>query len=128
MGKDLTRRNQSFYCMYHKEKGHTIEQYRVLKDHLEQLVKAGHLKEFIVRQEGGNVGQGLGSRGNTLPLPLGIIEVIHTASIGMNISCRRCILSVATPTRSEVLDRPEERLKLNRDPITFDENNLEGTS
>ena len=116
------------YCMYHREKGHTIEQYRVLKDHLEQLVKAGHLKEFIVRQEGGNVGQGLGSRGNTLPLPLGIIEVIHAASIGMNISCRRCILSVATPTRSEVLDRSEERLKLNRDPITFDENNLEGTS
>ena len=37
-------------------------------------------------------------------------------------------MSVATPTRSEVLDRSEERLKLNRDPITFDENNLEGTS
>ena len=50
-------------------------------------MKVGHLKEFIVGQGGGNVGQGLGSQGNTLPLPLGIIEVIHAASIGMNVSC-----------------------------------------
>lgn len=61
-----------------KEKGHTTKQCRVLKDHLEQLVKARHLKEFVVGQEGGNVGQGLGSQGNRLPLPLGIIEVIIT--------------------------------------------------
>lgn len=49
-------------------------------------MKVGHLKEFVVGQGGGNVGQGLGSQGNTLPLPLGIIEVIHGASIGMNVS------------------------------------------
>ena len=58
MGGDLARRNQSLYCTYHWEKGHTTEQCRVLKDHLKQLVKVGHLKEFIVGQEGGNVGQG----------------------------------------------------------------------
>ena len=49
----------------------------MLKDHLGKLVKARHLKEFVVGQGGGNVGQGLGSRGNTLPLSLGIIKVIH---------------------------------------------------
>ena len=48
MGGDPSRRNQNFYCTYHKDKGHTTEQCRVLKDHLEQLVKVGHLKEFIV--------------------------------------------------------------------------------
>ena len=48
MGGDLARRNQSLYCMYHWEKGHTTEQCRVLKDHLKKLVKVGHLKEFIV--------------------------------------------------------------------------------
>ena len=56
MGGDPARRNQSLYCTYHREKGHTIEQCHVLKDHLEQLVKAGHLKEFLVDQGGGNAG------------------------------------------------------------------------
>ena len=35
MGGDLSRRNQSLYCTYHREKGHTTEQCCVLKDHLE---------------------------------------------------------------------------------------------
>ena len=48
MDGDLASRNQSLYCTYHKEKGHTTEQCRVLKDHLEQLIKAGHLKEFVI--------------------------------------------------------------------------------
>lgn len=77
------------------------------------------MKEFIVRQGGGNIGQGFKSRGNTLPLPLGIIEVIHTASISVNISRRKGILSVATPPRSKAPDRPKKRLRLNKDPITF---------
>ena len=50
MGGDPTRRNQCLYCTYHREKGHTIEQCCMLKDHLEQLVKAGHLKEFLARR------------------------------------------------------------------------------
>ena len=56
MGGDLSRRNQNLYCTYHRDKGHTTEQCRVLKDHLEQLVKVGYLKEFVVdsrNQEGG---------------------------------------------------------------------------
>ena len=48
MGGDPSRRNQNLYCTYHRDKGHTTEQCRVLKDHLGQLVKAGHLKEFVV--------------------------------------------------------------------------------
>ena len=35
MGGDPSRRNQSLYCTYHRDKGHTTEQCRVLKDHLE---------------------------------------------------------------------------------------------
>ena len=50
MGGDPAKRNQNLYCTYHREKGHTTEQCRVLKDHLEQLIKAGHLKEFVVGQ------------------------------------------------------------------------------
>ena len=48
MGGDLSRRNQNLYCTYHRDKGHTIEQCWVLKDHLGQLVKTGYLKEFVV--------------------------------------------------------------------------------
>ena len=56
IGGDLSRRNQNLYCTYHRDKGHTTEQCKVLKDHLEQLVKVGYLKEFVVdsrNQEGG---------------------------------------------------------------------------
>ncbi|XP_030964563.1 uncharacterized protein LOC115985804 [Quercus lobata] len=48
MGGDLSNRNQNLYCTYHRDRGHTIEQCRVLKDHLEQLVKVGYLKEFVM--------------------------------------------------------------------------------
>ena len=48
MGGDPSRRNQNLYCTCHRDKGHTTEQCRVLKDHLEQLVKARYLKEFVV--------------------------------------------------------------------------------
>lgn len=40
------------YCTYHREKGHTTELCCVLKDHLEQLVKASHLKEFLMVDQG----------------------------------------------------------------------------
>ena len=48
MRGDQSRRNQNLYYTYHRDKGHTIEQCRMLKDHLEQLVRARYLKEFVV--------------------------------------------------------------------------------
>ena len=59
MRGDLSWRNQNLYCTYHRDKRHTTEQCKVLKDHLGQLVKARHLKEFVV--EPGNRGPGLGA-------------------------------------------------------------------
>ena len=50
------------------------------------------------------MGQASGSQGNTLPPPLGIIEVIHAASNDVNVNRWRGILSVATPPRLEMLD------------------------
>ena len=100
----------------------------MLKDHLEQLVKAGHLKEFVVGHGGVSNGQGLGSRGNTLPPPLGIIKVIHATTIRVSVSHRRGILSVVTPPETETIDRFEKKLRKNSNPITFGEVDLEGTS
>ena len=57
MGGDPTRRNQSLYCAYHRDKGHTTEQCRMFKDYLEQLIKAGHLREYVFSQGGGIMGQ-----------------------------------------------------------------------
>lgn len=86
------------------------------------------MKEFIVRTRRWKRRIGSGSQGNTLPPPLGIIEVIHAASIVVNVSRWRGILSVATPPSSKKIDRLKKRLRLNRDPITFDEDDPEGTS
>ena len=56
MGGDPARRNQNLYCTYHRENGHTTKQCKVFKDHLEHLVKFGHLKEFVAIPEGSTVG------------------------------------------------------------------------
>ena len=96
MGCDLSRRNQNLYCTYHRDKGHTTEQCRVLKDHLEQLVKARYLKEFVVNSRNQESRQGTQPRGNPLPPPLGVIEVIHVASRGTMVSKRRRVLAVVS--------------------------------
>ena len=77
------------YCTYHRDRGHTTEQCRVLKDHLEQLVKMGYLKEFVTNPRNQEAGQGARSWGNALPPPLGVIEVIHIAPRGAQKSERR---------------------------------------
>ena len=48
MGGNPSMRNQNLHCTYHRDKGLTTEQCRVLKDHLDQFVKVWYLKEFIV--------------------------------------------------------------------------------
>ena len=56
IGGDPTRRNQNLYCIYHRDKGHTTEQCMLFKDYLEQLVKSGHLKEFVMDPKNGASG------------------------------------------------------------------------
>ena len=83
MGEDPSRRNQNLYCTYHRDKGHSTEQCRVLKDHLGQLVKAGHLKEFMLDSGDRVTGQDTRQKGNPLPPPVGVIEVIHATPEGL---------------------------------------------
>ena len=45
---DPIKRNQSLYCHYHQEQGHTIEDYRNLWDHLDQLVQEGKLNHACI--------------------------------------------------------------------------------
>ena len=88
MRGDPSRRNQNLYCTYHRDKRHTTEQCKVLKDHLEQLVNAGYLNEFVVDPRNQEIGQGAWPRGNPLLPPLGVIEVIHAAPRGSQVSKR----------------------------------------
>ena len=94
MGGDSSRMNQSLYCTYHRDKGHTTEQYRVLKDHFGQLVKVEYLKEFVVDSRNQGADQGAMRKGNHLSPPLVMIEVIHAAPKGSTLT-RRGVLTVA---------------------------------
>nr|XP_023914798.1 uncharacterized protein LOC112026346 [Quercus suber] len=124
---DPLRRNQNLYYTYHRDKGHTTEQCRVLKDHIEQLVKAGYLKEFIVDLRNQEVRQGTRSRGNPLPPLLGVIKVIHATSRGTHVSKRRGVLAVV-PTKNFTGEQPsKKKLKFIREPIAFNNDDLEGT-
>ena len=125
-GGDPSRKNQNLYCTYHKDKGHTTKQCRVLKDHLEQLVKVGHLKEFVVESKNRGAGLGAQQKGNPLPPPLGVIEVIHAVLRGTNAAGRRVLAVASTGDCSE--NQPlVKKMKSQLEPIAFDDEDLEGT-
>ena len=65
----------------------------MLKDHLGQLVKAGYLKEFMVDSGNWGTEQVAQQRGNPLPPPLGVIEVIYAALKGTTVT-RNGVLTV----------------------------------
>ena len=52
MAGNPMRRNQSLYCQYHQDQGHTTEDCRNLWDHLDQLVREGKLKQRLHHSSG----------------------------------------------------------------------------
>ena len=121
MGGDPSRRNQNLYCTYHKDKGHPTEQCRVLKDHLGQLVKTGHLKEFVVDSTDREAGQGGQPKRNPLPPPLEVIDVIHTAPRGI-VTAKRVLTMACTGG-----DLSKKKKRVEGPTISFGEDDLEGT-
>ena len=59
---------------------------------------------------------------------MGIVEVIHAASINTRASRHKGVLSITSQQGTKVSDRPEKRLRLNTKPIAFGDDDLEGTS
>ena len=47
IGGDPQKRNQRWTCLFHEESGHITDNCRALKDFLDQLLRDGHLKEFV---------------------------------------------------------------------------------
>ncbi|XP_050254982.1 uncharacterized protein LOC126700846 [Quercus robur] len=52
MAGDPSKRNQNLYCAYHQEPGHTTDDCRNLKNHLDRLVQEGKLRHLLHRPEG----------------------------------------------------------------------------
>ncbi|CAA0824202.1 Unknown protein, partial [Striga hermonthica] len=44
-----TKPRSNKYCRFHRDYGHNTEDCRHLKDEIEHLIRAGHLKEFVIR-------------------------------------------------------------------------------
>ena len=80
MARDPAKRNQSLYCHYCQEQGHTTEDCRNLWDHLDQLFREGKLKPLLHHSSGQGNQTSSDSRKNAPSRPpLGTINVIFTA-------------------------------------------------
>jgi hypothetical protein len=77
MPGDPATREGKPYCSYHRERGHLTEQCRAYKYHLEQLVKNGHLRQYIDETKSSH--QNTEAPKTTIKdsAPIGIIDVIH---------------------------------------------------
>ena len=90
-------------------------------------MRSGHLKEFVLEPRGLETEQTTRPRGNPLPPPLGVIEVIHTASRGTSVTQRKGVL-IVVPVES-CQERPlGKRMKYARESIAFNDEDLEGTT
>ena len=63
-----------------------------------------------------------------MPPPLRIIEVIHATSIDVSANCQRGILSINPQQELEVVDRLGKKPRLAKEKITFDDDDLKGTT
>jgi len=98
----------------------------VLKDHLGQLVKAEHLKEFVLDSGNRVARKDTRQRGNPLPPPLGVIEVIHAALEGLITGRRKGVLTIVPVESCWDVQPPEKKMRSAREPVAFDDDDLEG--
>ena len=93
----------------------------MLKNHLGQLVKA-----VVIDSGNQGTGQGAQHRGNPLPPPLGVIEVIHVVSRSTAVT-RKGVLTIVS-VENFLDEQPfEKRMKFSREPLAFDDDDLKGT-
>nr|XP_023923293.1 uncharacterized protein LOC112034710 [Quercus suber] len=80
MVRNPERRNHNLYCQYHQDHGHTIEDCRILWDHLDQLVHEGKLRHLLHHTSGrGGQMSSKPRRDDPLKTPLGTVNVIFAA-------------------------------------------------
>ncbi|XP_075662487.1 uncharacterized protein LOC142631971 [Castanea sativa] len=131
MSGDASLRNQNLHCHYHQDKGHTIEECRMLHDHLNQLAKAGKLNHFLSRLDGQVGHQGTRMYHGYIPLPaLGTINVI-LAQPRREAEDPSRIMSVHSSFGNEVMEGSNQlakRMRFSATPVLgFSEEDKEGT-
>ncbi|XP_030969837.1 uncharacterized protein LOC115990117 [Quercus lobata] len=126
MAGDPSKRNQNLYCAYHQEPGHTTDDCRNLKNHLDRLVQEGKLRHLLHRPEGWQEQSNIETRQSTLRPPIGTINVILTTP-GRTGSSPFRVMSVGRfPT--ELNDRGSKRARVIATPfIGFSEEDKQGT-
>ncbi|XP_075633483.1 uncharacterized protein LOC142605941 [Castanea sativa] len=107
MGGDPTKRNQSLHCQYHQERGHTTEDCRTLWNHLEQLMQAGKLKQFLHQpnEQGSQPVSRAHRDASSKPL-LGKISVIF-ATLGRTGSFPSRVMFIVWPPAGDLTPGPK---------------------
>ncbi|XP_050258958.1 uncharacterized protein LOC126703950 [Quercus robur] len=126
MAGDPSKRNQNLYCAYHQESGHTTNDCRNLKNHLDWLVREGKLRHLLHRLEGWQEQSNIETRQSTLRSSIGTINVI-LAALGRTGSSPFRVMSVGRfPT--EPNDRESKRARVIATPlIGFSNEDKQGT-
>ncbi|XP_050259063.1 uncharacterized protein LOC126704069 [Quercus robur] len=126
MAGDPSKRNQNLYCAYHQEPGHTTDDCRNLKNHLDRLVREGKLRHLLHRPEGWQEQSNIKIRQGTLRPPIGTINVILAAP-GRTGSSPFRVMSVSR-FLTEPDKRESKRAKVSATPlIGFSEEDKQGT-
>ena len=103
MEGDPMKHNQSLHCQYHQDLRHTTEECRILRYHLEQLVKSGKLKQFLSQPTGqGSQARSTHQKDVSLRPPLGMISVILAAP-GQTGSYPSRVMSIARPHSEDLI-------------------------
>ena len=110
------RRNQSLYCQYHQDQGHTTEDCRNLWDHLDELVQKGKLKQLLHHFSGqGSQTSSKPHRDASSRPPLGTINVIF-AALGRTSSCSSKMMFVARLSAESNNSEPK-RVRIEIQPV-----------
>ncbi|XP_075636500.1 uncharacterized protein LOC142608693 [Castanea sativa] len=120
MSGDASMRNQNLHCHYHQDKGHTTKDCWTLRDHLNQLVKAGKINHLVAKldEQGGQQG----TRkywGNTPQPSLGTINFILAQLRGEFRKPSR-IMTVQNGFGNEVMEESSQivkRMKFSATPV-----------
>ncbi|XP_028069561.1 uncharacterized protein LOC114272083 [Camellia sinensis] len=121
--------NSRYRCTFHEERGHRTEDCLLLKQHLEELVAAGHLDQYI---DGGMKVAPLGqTEPNGLPAleaaPQGVINVIHGIIEPARVCELRGIIKKAEHIREVLFVQPavKKGKTEKKDIFTFSSKDLE---
>ncbi|KAJ8615907.1 hypothetical protein MRB53_035279 [Persea americana] len=111
MTTDPSSRDQSKFCAYHKQNGHRTDECRSYKSHLENLVKEGHLREYIKQEGRGDDRPPRRDADNQDSEPEGVIHVIHLATPPKKSSQARTEARRASHKKKVLTAAPEQAAK-----------------